>query len=67
MAGFPREPGGNSGQIHQLSQGTIMADGSKKFPANVGLNLGIAIATAISWSVNHSIPRAILHGFPNWT
>lgn len=31
-----------------------------------GVSLGSAIAVTISWSVNHSILWAILHGFLSW-
>jgi hypothetical protein len=31
-----------------------------------GIGLGAAIAVAISWSINHSIWWAILHGFLGW-
>lgn len=31
-----------------------------------GLHLGSALAVAISWSVNHSILWAILHGIFGW-
>jgi hypothetical protein len=39
---------------------------SRTVAANTGISLGTAIAVAISWSVNHSILWAILHGFLNW-
>ncbi len=28
--------------------------------------VGVAVATQISWSINHSIGWAIWHGFLNW-
>lgn len=31
-----------------------------------GIGLGAAIAVAISWSLNHSILWAILHGLFSW-
>ena len=31
-----------------------------------GISFGAALAIAISWSVNHSILWAILHGFFGW-
>ena len=31
-----------------------------------GISFGSALAIAISWSVNHSILWAILHGFFSW-
>jgi hypothetical protein len=34
--------------------------------AKAGVNLGSAIAVAISWSVNKSILWAILHGVFSW-
>lgn len=43
-----------------------MSNQSAAVPTNIGISVGIAIAATISWSVNHSIPWAILHGFLNW-
>jgi hypothetical protein len=37
-----------------------------KYDTSVGLTLGHIIAVAISWSVNHSILWAIIHGFLSW-
>lgn len=34
--------------------------------ASTGISLGSAIAVAISWSLNHSILWAILHGICSW-
>ena len=31
-----------------------------------GISFGSALAIAISWSLHHSILRAILHGFFSW-
>ena len=31
-----------------------------------GVNLGAVIAVVVSWSVNHSIGWAILHGMISW-
>lgn len=31
-----------------------------------GIGLGSIIAVAISWSVNHSVLWAIIHGFLGW-
>ena len=34
--------------------------------AKAGVGFGTALAIAISWSVNHSIVWAIIHGFLSW-
>jgi len=34
--------------------------------AKVGIGFGSALAITISWSVNHSILWAIIHGFLSW-
>ncbi len=34
--------------------------------ARAGITMGSALAITISWSVNHSILWAILHGFFSW-
>lgn len=34
--------------------------------AKVGIGFGSALAITISWSVNHSILWAIVHGFLSW-
>ena len=34
--------------------------------AKAGASFGSALAIAISWSVNHSILWAIVHGFLSW-
>lgn len=34
--------------------------------ARSGVSLGSALAIAISWSVNQSVPWAILHGIFSW-
>lgn len=31
-----------------------------------GITLGTALAVVASWSVNHSLPWAILHGICSW-
>ena len=33
---------------------------------STGISLGSAIAVVVSWSVNHSIGWAILHGIIGW-
>jgi hypothetical protein len=43
-----------------------MKKDSQVVGTNVGLSVGIAIAVVISWSTNHSILWAMLHGFLNW-
>lgn len=39
---------------------------AKSDTASYGIGLGSAIAVTISWSVNHSILWAILHGIFSW-
>jgi hypothetical protein len=34
--------------------------------AKAGIGFGAALAIIISWSVNHSILWAIIHGFLSW-
>jgi hypothetical protein len=34
--------------------------------ARAGISFGSALAIAISWSVNHSVIWAIIHGFFSW-
>lgn len=34
--------------------------------SNVGLSVGSALAVTLSWSANHSILWAIIHGLLNW-
>ena len=35
-------------------------------PVRAGVGFGSALAIAISWSVNHSIVWAIIHGILSW-
>jgi hypothetical protein len=35
-------------------------------PVHAGIGFGSALAIAISWSVNHSILWAIIHGVFSW-
>ena len=35
-------------------------------PVRAGIGFGSALAIAISWSVNHSIVWAIIHGVFSW-
>jgi len=35
-------------------------------PVRAGIGFGSALAIAISWSVNHSIIWAIIHGIFSW-
>lgn len=37
-----------------------------KEAARAGITMGSALAITISWSVNHSILWAIVHGFFSW-
>ena len=34
--------------------------------ARAGISFGTALAITISWSTNHSVLRAILHGVCSW-
>ncbi|WP_210009437.1 hypothetical protein [Aquirhabdus parva] len=34
--------------------------------SSTGFSLGVVIAVALSWSANHSILWAIIHGFLSW-
>lgn len=43
---------------------TIMS--KTKEAARAGITMGSALAITISWSVNHSILWAIVHGFFSW-
>lgn len=43
-----------------------MSDLQKKITINPGICLGDAIAVVISWSVNHSILWAFIHGLLGW-
>lgn len=38
----------------------------RKEGAGVGLGLGAVLAVVLSWSVNHSILWAIIHGWFGW-
>ena len=38
----------------------------KTTAASSGIGFGCALAIAISWSVNHSIVWAIIHGICSW-
>jgi len=33
---------------------------------SIGFSLGTVVAVALSWSINHSILWAILHGILSW-
>lgn len=39
---------------------------SQSSATSSGIGFGCALAIAISWSVNHSVLWAILHGICNW-
>ena len=43
-----------------------MGTNMKSNTGRIGFTLGTLIAVALSWSVNHSILWAILHGFLSW-
>ncbi len=34
--------------------------------SNIGMSVGVALAVVLSWSANHSILWAIIHGLLNW-
>lgn len=36
------------------------------YAAESGLTLGSALAMILSWSLNHSIPWAVVHGVCSW-
>ena len=42
----------------------VMSESSSS--ASAGIGFGCALAIAISWSVNHSVWWAILHGICSW-
>lgn len=56
--------------------GCCEGEGKKKFGwekcgggchcSNIGISVGVALAVTLSWSANHSIVWAIIHGFLNW-
>ncbi|QLI80045.1 hypothetical protein HZU75_02930 [Chitinibacter fontanus] len=56
---YPHLIGCGQGCGQQISSGVIM----KLFG---GFSLGTVIAVALSWSANHSILWAIIHGFCSW-
>ena len=41
-------------------------DSNMNSAAKAGISFGSALAIAISWSVNHSILWAIIHGIFSW-
>jgi hypothetical protein len=46
---------------------TVFVHGSaRSTAAKAGIGFGSALAITISWSANHSILWAILHGFFSW-
>lgn len=47
-------------------QTTTFVMSKTKEAARAGITMGSALAITISWSVNHSILWAILHGFFSW-
>jgi hypothetical protein len=46
--------------------GRVTAMSYRAEATRAGISFGSALAIAISWSVNHSILWAILHGFFSW-
>ena len=49
-----------------LPQSTTFIMSKTKEAARAGITMGSALAITISWSVNHSILWAIVHGFLSW-
>ncbi len=47
-------------------QTTTFIMSKTKEAARAGITMGSALAITISWSVNHSILWAIVHGFFSW-
>ncbi len=47
-------------------QSTTYIMSKTKEAAKAGITMGSALAITISWSVNHSILWAIVHGFFSW-
>lgn len=43
-----------------------MSEAAQSKTALNGVGVGVVLAIVISWSVNHSILWAILHGILNW-
>jgi hypothetical protein len=50
----------------QRQQHTTIIMSKTKEAAKAGITMGSALAITISWSVNHSILWAIIHGFFSW-
>ncbi len=48
------------------TQSTTFVMSKTKAAARAGITMGSALAITISWSVNHSILWAIVHGFFSW-
>jgi len=47
-------------------QSTTFVMSKTKEAARAGITMGSALAITISWSINHSILWAIVHGFLSW-
>lgn len=43
-----------------------MSESTSSSGAQAGIGFGCALAIVISWSVNHSVGWAILHGICSW-
>jgi hypothetical protein len=43
-----------------------MADNTARHVVSGGITMGSALAMAISYNINHSIPWAIVHGIFSW-
>ena len=56
----------HSGPIMDPNPPRTSAMGRSVQVAKAGVSFGSALAIAISWSVNHSILWAIIHGFLSW-
>ncbi len=60
----PLSTGGETPAGRRGAATTIMS--KTKEAARAGITMGSALAITISWSVNHSILWAIVHGFFSW-
>lgn len=62
----------HSGPVHDAElhatrpHSTTFVMSKTKEAARAGITMGSALAITISWSLNHSILWAIVHGFFSW-
>jgi hypothetical protein len=59
-------PVSGSDQSTRPPQHTTYIMSKTKEAARAGITMGSALAITISWSINHSILWAIVHGFFSW-